>query len=63
MMVFLRSNRIINQQIDQHKPRDRWVILGQLRKTLGIKKTLDALFIEGCRGIWEYMGIGRKTSI
>lgn len=63
MLVFLRSNEIIDQQIDQHKPQDRWVTLGRIGKIAGIKKTLDALFIKGCRGVWECLGIGRKTKI
>ena len=63
MMVFLRSNGIINQQIDQHKPQDRWVTLGQIGKIAGIKKTLDALFIKAYSGIWEYLGQGGKTMI
>lgn len=61
MLVFLRSNEIIDQQIDQHKPQDRWVTLGRIRKIAGIKKTLDALFIKGLRNIWDRVGQDRKT--
>ena len=63
MLVFLRSNEIIDQQIDQHKPRDRWVTLGRIGKIAGIKKTLDALFIMGLIGIWVELGRGGKTGV
>ena len=63
MLVFLRSNEIIDQQIDQHKPQDRWVTLGRIGKIAGIKKTLDALFIRGLIGMWVELGKGGKTNI
>ena len=63
MLVFLRSNEIIDQRIDQHKPWDRWVVLGRVRKTAGIKKTLDALFAKGFRDIWWYLGQGGKIVV
>ena len=61
MLVFLWSNEIINQQIDQHKRRDRWVALGGVGKIVDIKKTLDALFIKGLSSVWDRVGQDRKT--
>lgn len=42
---------MIDQRIDQHKTRDRWVMLGLIGKTAGIKKTLEALFVKVFRGV------------